>query len=504
MARTPLFHALTRASGAGTALSRRAFLVTAAAAAACAPQVLAPRGGRGEAIVGGGTAGLTIAYRLAKAGRPATLYEASNRFGGRMFTRRHFNEDDQFIELGGELVDSNHTALMSLARELGVGIDRLEPENSGAEDLYHIDNRLYAQRDLLDAHGQGAFRELAGYLATDQAALLVNDEWTGRARALDAMSIKAYLQSHEAHAPGWVLKLIDLAYLGEFGIPTDQQSALNLVDMIGADLNAGGFKMFGDSDELFRIRNGSSSLPDALVAHLTDGVARKPGHALVAVAKTERGVRLTFDGPQGRVEQEHDSVAFALPFTRLRQVAGVETLGLDAEKLRAIRELGYGDNAKIMVSTRSRPWRDAARRYPAPSNGTFYSDRGMQVVWETSRGQAGDRGVLTNFLSGVEDDGAILKLAEGLQAASPAVAESLDMSKRATMFWARQPNQLGSYASAKVGQYTTLLEVAATPAFDGRVQFAGEHTSADFLGYMNGAVESGERAAAALLGHDAG
>ena len=44
-----------------------------------------------------------------------------------------------------------------------------------------------------------------------------------------------------------------------------------------------------------------------------------------------------------------------------------------------------------------------------------------------------------------------------------------------------------------------MLEVAAEPALDGRLQFAGEHTSSDFLGFMNGGVESGNRAAAALI-----
>ena len=44
-----------------------------------------------------------------------------------------------------------------------------------------------------------------------------------------------------------------------------------------------------------------------------------------------------------------------------------------------------------------------------------------------------------------------------------------------------------------------MLEVAGEPALDGRLQFAGEHTSSDFLGYMNGGVESGNRAAAALI-----
>ncbi|HRK65736.1 MAG TPA: FAD-dependent oxidoreductase, partial [Terricaulis sp.] len=65
--------------------------------------------------------------------------------------------------------------------------------------------------------------------------------------------------------------------------------------------------------------------------------------------------------------------------------------------------------------------------------------------------------------------------------------------------WRQQPFTLGSYAAARVGQYTTLLENTATPSSDGRIHFAGEHTSIDFLGFMNGAVESGERVAAEIL-----
>jgi monoamine oxidase len=65
--------------------------------------------------------------------------------------------------------------------------------------------------------------------------------------------------------------------------------------------------------------------------------------------------------------------------------------------------------------------------------------------------------------------------------------------------WQRQPFALGSYSTIRVGHYTTLVEHCGTPSEDGRIHFAGEHTSIDFMGFMNGAVESGERAAAALL-----
>ena len=495
MARTPLFGMLRRtlrAHGADAprALSRRQFLVMTAALAACS-------GGarRDVAIVGGGVAGLTAAYRLANAGQRVTLYEGSDRLGGRMFTRRDFNEDGQFCELGGELVDTNHTALRTLAGELGVEIQRVAPE--GGEEFYHFDGRLRTQRDMMDpATGRGAYAQLAPRIAQDQNGLLDAEEnWTQLARDLDATPLRDYLTRVSNLAPAWAIELLDFAYRGEYGIPTNEQSALNLVDFIGTETEHG-FHIFGESDEAFRIAGGSSSLPEAIVTRL-GGAQQRLQHVLVAAARTENGVQLTFDTPEGRIEREHSHVVLATPFTKLRTVEGIDTLGLGEDKLRAIRDLGYGDNSKLMVSTRTRPW--ASANWPAPSAGAFYTDR-AQLIWETSRAQDGERGILTNFLQGQQDRAAALAdMRAGLGAISQESAAALDDSKLAFMVWARQPFALGSYSTIRVGQYTTLLEHTATPSEDGCIHFAGEHTSVDFMGFMNGAVESGERVAAALL-----
>jgi monoamine oxidase len=193
----------------------------------------------------------------------------------------------------------------------------------------------------------------------------------------------------------------------------------------------------------------------------------------------------------------------ALPFTKLRLVKGLKHLRLGAEKLKCIRELGYGQSAKILQGTTSRVWRSPASGLPAPSNGTFYSDLGFQNLWDSSRAQPGDAGIITNFLgvkSGAGDaKSALDAFRADLPKMSPKMDESLDPAAVVSWFWSVYPYTLGSYASAKVGQYTTLLEVASEPALDGRLQFAGEHTSSDFLGFMNGGVESGNRASAALI-----
>jgi monoamine oxidase len=183
-------------------------------------------------------------------------------------------------------------------------------------------------------------------------------------------------------------------------------------------------------------------------------------------------------------------------------VTGLEMLKLTEEKLKTIRELGYGTNAKVIVGTTSRVWRSPDSGLPAPSNGSFYSDLRFQNLWESSRNQPGEAGIIINCLGvipGINDAKTALDaFRSDLPKMSPKIAESLDPNAVVSWFWASYPYTLGSYASCKVGQYTTMLDVAAEPALGGRLQFAGEHTSGDFLGFMNGGVQSGNRAAGAL------
>src|SRR6266545_6234257 len=133
--------------------TRRRFLrdagaVAAAAAGATAlgPLASVARGattGR-IAIVGGGLAGLTCAYRLKQAGVNAQLYEASGRIGGRCWTRRGDFAEGQIAEHGGELIDQGHTAIRHLAQELRLPLDnQLAAEQNGTEPFYRFDGTDY-------------------------------------------------------------------------------------------------------------------------------------------------------------------------------------------------------------------------------------------------------------------------------------------------------------------------------------------------------------------------
>ena len=493
------------------AISRRAMLAMMTAAAACAPrEKTEPGTPDAVAIIGSGTAGLVTAWRLANAGIACEIFESSGRTGGRMFTLRDFTPEGHFCELGGELVDSGHAELIKLCEELGVGLQRLRPEGDGASDIYDVGGKPRLAVDLLDPTAQtGAFIPVAARIAADQAALLdADDNWTARALELDALPLSKYLESLSSSTERWVIDLLSMAYHAEYGIPVDQQSSLNLVDMIGTE-STGEFAIFGDSDETHRIAGGSSTLPDTLVsrlgvAPLAERVRINLRHELANIANDGGNFKLTFNNEnKPPVERTFKRVVLALPFTRLREVKGLGGLGLTAEKMKVINELGYGVNSKLMVGTKSRPWNAQLLGFNSPLTGTIYSDRGFQVVWDTSAGQEGTGGVITNFITGAaaksEESTVLQTLESSLASLSPDLASALNTQVRASFFWPNHPHTKASYAGPLAGQYTSFADHAARAELGNRLFFAGEHTSATSQGFMNGAVESGERVAKEVL-----
>jgi monoamine oxidase len=509
---TPLLRKLIRALRTATAphtdgLSRRQFLGKSAAAVTAT--MLAAGAGRAAvpadpvAILGAGVAGLTAAFRLMQAGAKVEIFEASNRVGGRIFTMDGFITPDlndgkpMFCELGGELVDSNHKDLIELAKELGVEIQELKEGDPGVE-YFHFEGKIRTEKDLIPA-----FEPLAKQLAEDVEGLKDDKEnHTEKAKKFDRISIADYLQSFKGKVEPWLLSLLDVAYETEYGRATREQSALNLITYLSPDTKEG-FNMFGESDESKRVKGGNSRLVEALQKAIAGKVTIHTQHKLTAVATASKNtLQLTFDTPDGYKELKFSKTICALPFTMLRggRVAGIEKIGLSKEKLKAIEELGYGNNTKAMIGFKSRVWRKA----DPVNNGSAYTDQSFQDCWETSRGQDGNCGIITNFLGGktaaeaTPADRFDITLKE-LDKIFPG-AEAAYAGKRIMMHWPTQKFIRGSYTCPLVGQVTTLLEFCATPELDSNLLFAGEHTSADFSGFMCGGVESGNRAAKEVLG----
>ncbi len=193
-----------------------------------------------------------------------------------------------------------------------------------------------------------------------------------------------------------------------------------------------------------------------------------------------------------------DRVVLALPFSIMRRSVDWSRAGFGPEKSRAIREVGMGTNSKLNVGFKTRHWRTLG------CNGETYADRGYQNTWEVSRGQPGTAGILVDytggrigdsFKAGTPQSRAAQFLAQ-IEPVLPGVSAQWD-GNATVDHWPSQPWARGSYSYYKPGQYAAFG--TAEEEISGACHFAGEHTTQDFQGYLQGAVFSGERAAAEVL-----
>ncbi len=203
---------------------------------------------------------------------------------------------------------------------------------------------------------------------------------------------------------------------------------------------------------------------------------------------------LSFRRGAGASEVRARHVVLAVPFTTLRHVH--IDIELPPAKRRAIDELRYGTNAKLMIGFDERVWWTRHR-----SGGSTYSDLPLQTTWETSRMQPGAAGILTNFVGGrhgIEIGEGTPKMqadlaAKELDAIFPGISSARTNAREARFHWPSFPWTLGSYACFTPGQWTTIRGAIGESV--GTLHFAGEHCAFDNQGFMEGGVETGEWAA---------
>jgi monoamine oxidase len=486
-----------REKAAGPDITRRDFLAGGAAAAvsvslrglvpAAAPMARPPVR---VIVVGAGISGLTCAYRLRAAGVGVRVFEAQHRAGGRMSSLRGHFEDGQVAELGGELIDSGHTHLRGLAQELGLAIDDLAPEGLEERPVWFFGGAKRSEAEVVEAFLPVAVRIAAARARLGQDDVTYRSE--GAAQELDRLSVAEWLDRIEV--PRWFRQLLDVAFTTEFGLEIDRQSALNFLTTI--DTVAEPFRVYGESDERFHVRGGNDLVPQTLARRLGGG-AIELGCVLERIRRRPDGLVECSLRRGGRAfAAAADHVVVTLPFSLLRDVA-IEA-DLTPAKRRAIAELGYGTNAKLMIGFQQRTWRT-----DFGSSGSTLTDLPYQLTWETSRLQAGRSGILTNFTGGRHG----LELGTGAAAERAAeVARQLDgvypglsasRTREARFHWPSFPYTRGSYACYLPGQWTALRGAEGEPA--GNLHFAGEHCSLAAQGFMEGGCETGERAAAEVM-----
>ena len=296
---------------------------------------------------------------------------------------------------------------------------------------------------------------------------------------------------------GWLYTLFDTAYTTEMGLDIGELSSLQIIDLLPTTQSKDDIRLFNDSDERLKIKGGSDALTSAIAKKLGDAV--KVQYLLFNIQPFSKSYKLSFDTAQASKDVLADFVICTIPFTVLRQMRNIKLLNdIPPIQQKAINELSYGKNSKLILGMKRPFWRDSGL------SGTCYTDPELQLLWDSSRMQNASEAALTLLYGGERgialqndhEEYHAKQILPKLDAIFPGTSEHYN--QRVKQFvWPAHRYSFGSYSCYTVGQQTTISGYAGTPV--GNFYFAGEHCSERYQGFMNGAAETGRLAAEDIL-----
>jgi monoamine oxidase len=432
-------------------------------------------------IVGAGFSGLTAAYELAQAGYDVTVVEARNRVGGRVIS---FSDmvPGKIVEGGGELVGTNHPRWIRYAERFKLTLVEATEEDAEAPIV------LGGKRLTAD-ESEKLWEEMAvAFTGVDADAKTVgnpSEPWTTpNAEALDARSMGAFIDGLNT-SPLCKLGLHTMM-TADNGVITAWQSYLGNLAMIQG---GGGGKGYWLESETHRCGGGNQQLAQKFVGAI--GAAKVLTRMPVrAIAVTDRGARVSI--ADGRV-LEADHVILTAPPSTWNRIAIDPRLPITLDPQMAT-------NVKCLIALKSRFWRQAEL---APE---LLSDGPVSLTWDGTDGQPGGTAAMVAFSGGNAADQCREwrpeTRAENFLAALEKVYRGIRPSfvKYRFMDWPSDPWSKGSYSFPAPGQ--VMAQGRTLRQGLGWLHFAGEYTSYAFMGYMEGALESGAAVAARIAQRD--
>lgn len=473
-------------------LHRRALLQAGAAGLALAA---APRAARAATkpdviVVGAGLSGLYAAQLLEAEGARVLVLEGRDRVGGRLLT---LDDVPGRPEAGGNGIGAGYARVIDAAKQSGVGLIpvRQRTETTQGKSLINLQGANILPKDWptsplnpfpaalkskLPWEYQWPFYAKANPLKAD-------DSWLDPRFAAHDISIHEFMRRQ-----GQSEETIELACgVGMlYGTNPYDYSVLALFHSL-----VWGAKQLEFGREAFAIAGGNQRLPEAMAKRLKAPVVT--GKTLVGVTTTKSGAEVRCsDGSRYGAK----AVVITTPFTALRSVRFDPVLtGLQQE---AVSLLGYSTAFQVHFAVEKPYWTldglpaDMWTDGPAGRLAALrYGDDPQAVtsVLAFVNGAQGER------LDRMDQPAAAAEILAFLHRVRPATKGALRPLKAVS--WQRDPFAGGIYSAFKPGQVTRYADVMAKP--HGWVHFAGEHTATLNRG-MEGAMESGERAAIEVLG----
>lgn len=468
-------------------------------------------------IIGAGLAGLTTAARLEDAGLQPVVYEANpTRVGGRIqslalqrragqlflgeqwlasesasdgTTLGTYDETLGIIEAGGEFIGSHHTALQSLAHDLGLGLIKVEPS--------------LHQPHILVSPSAGTALTLHAFAAQHEPLLdRIREVWhrwrqDGLSPWLATLPLGRFFQ--RLAAPEGFCEVIGGFVRAQFGTDLHRVTLHDWFDMHPFD-ERGDLALFASDEFSYRMKGGMQQLTRALEGQLTQPV--RTGHTLTELRSAEDSPYvLDFRDPRGkRLRVFADFVILALPVNPLKRDI-VFDLPVDASRaLGQTSRLPMGHNAKTIAFFRQPFWRACV------PDSFFYLSAPDFTLWEpameTTETTLHPLVVYTGGTTAqlaAEPEALMARLFAHLDSTFPAIRHDF-VTAVPLAHWPSCPHTQGSYTG--FGTDATdfdHLHGRGGPLGHSHLTLAGAALSLEFRGFAEGAVETGLKAAQRIL-----
>jgi monoamine oxidase len=441
-------------------------------------------------VIGAGLAGLRAADVLRRAGQRVVVLEARGSPGGRVRTVRAFFNDGLYAEAGPIRISGTHQRMLQLVREYGLVLSPFGSANGSSlagahglavrspDDLAKLGAALDLRSDEAGSSPGSLVQRYAGDL-TDLTNLTTPAESYARWQPYDRMTWPTWLRSRGA-SPGAVT-------LMTLGGDSSRLSALYVLRQLA---------LLGKSNQFYKIQGGMDLLPLAIARSL--GASVRYHAAVMRLEHTSRAVRVHYQEHGMAKSLSLGRVIIAVPFSALRRIDVRPSW--PAGRAAAIASLPYFPAVRFLLQAKSRFWELSGL------NGSARTDEPVEI-WDCTYDLPSDRGVLGATSGGAIGDrlGAMSEpdaLRFGVDLVGRTFSRIHSQFEKGTAIrWAQEPWSRGAFAVFHPGQMTSIMPTIAQP--QGRLHFAGEHTS-PWMGWMEGALESGERAAREVLAAEAG
>jgi len=450
-------------------------------------------------IIGAGISGLVAASLLMEAGHNVTILEASNRVGGRIYTKRSPFINGQYMEAGAMRIPSTHYLTLEYIKKFSLPKNFFI--NSTPNDLIYVNGiktRQYLYKQNPDILGYPVAPHEKGKTAEELIQSVIkpvidfinlnpSENWSWVIKEYDKYSMDGFLRYNPNGvklSPG-AIEMIKVLLSIE-GLP----------ELAFLDLLREFMILLNPNTRYYEITGGNDQLPKAFLPQLRENILHGQRMTKLVQHNNQVTIHSMQTGSLKPMETSCDICILTIPLS-IMQFVGVEPHdSFSHNKWKAIRELHYSTSTKIGLQFKSRFWEAQGIQ-----GGQTVSDLPIRFSYYPSHG-IGKNGSDIILASYTWEDDAMPwdSLSEGSR-----IQQSLknlatihgqqvydEFITGASYSWAQDPYSGGAFTLFKPEQETELFPYLSTP--EGRVHFAGAHTSLPH-GWVQGAIESGIRVA---------